>query len=173
MLFLAVDQYARCIESILPWCDKIHSMATTFQQFSVACTKHYPSSMFAIDAELGTIGIDVKIVAAFFHHLRFKGGDIDSASARKVSTIHNMWQQTKSGLVNDLSPSFNKPDWLLCSPNKFAILKRVLAKWKHEDLQNMPIKTYLLEEHVEEFCMEAIWYHMQAGTPILEYWLGL
>ena len=173
MLFKAIQQYAIHIEDILPWCDKINTMATTFQQFSLACTKYYPSGMFVRDKHLGTIGIDVKIVAAFLHQLRYKGADMGSAPGRKLSTIHNMWQQTKSGLVHGLSPTTTKPAWLLCSPNKFVLLKRMFAKWKHEDLQSMPIKSYLLEEHVEAFCLEAIWWHMQVATFTWEYKLAL
>jgi len=170
MLFHSVQQYVQQVEDIVPWHDRIHTMATSFHQFSVACTKHYPAPMFCLDARIGTIGVDAKIVAAYMHWLRYKGEsslDGKGPPARKVSTIQNMWQQAKSGLLSSLSPSTAKPDWLTCSPHKIPILKRILTQWRNEDLKNMPIKSHLLEEHVEEFCLEAIWYHMQAGTPYL------
>lgn len=140
-------------------------MATTFQQFSTACKHEFPASMFCHDSNLGTIGIDVKIVAAFFKWLRHKGQGADAKKNRKVSTLQNYWLHTKSGLKHGLARDTIKPEWLSCSPGKYTILNRMLSAWAKEDLQNMPVKSFLLEDHIEEFSLKSLWYHMQACPP--------
>lgn len=42
------------------------------------------------------------------------------------------------------------------------LVRKLFSQWTKEDLQALPVKGYLLEGHIEMFCLEAIWYHMQA-----------
>jgi hypothetical protein len=168
-VFQHLQQYVDAVESIVPWHDKMHIMANSFQHFSLACTQYYPASMFAHDTNIGTIGVDIKVVAAYLQWLRFKGGETLSPE-RKVSTISNLFQQTKAGLRNQMHPHTAKPDWLSCSPKKFVVLKRMLDAWEKHDLQSAPVKSFLLGHHIEEFCLEAIWYHMQVGPPSPHPW---
>ena len=75
-----------------------------------------------------------------------------------------MLQEMKSGLRAHLSPSFTKPDWMSQSAKSFPILKKLLDTWSRADIPQSPVFAYLLEEHVEQFCLEAIWYHMQVAS---------
>ena len=60
-----------------------------------------------------------------------------------------------------------------CAPNKFPVLKKMLAEWHTEDIRNMPVKSFLLEEHIEAFCLECIYFHSQAQHFTFEVQLFL
>ena len=60
-----------------------------------------------------------------------------------------------------------------CAPNKFPVLKKMLAEWHTEDIRNMPVKSFLLEEHIEEFCLECIYFHSQSQHFTFEVQLFL
>ena len=49
-----------------------------------------------------------------------------------------------------------------CSPNKFPVLKKLLSQWHTEDVQCSPVQSFLMAHHIEHFCLEAIWDHVEA-----------
>jgi hypothetical protein len=118
------------------------------------------------DANVGTIGTHEKVAATFLEFLRHKGGARDSPHVRKLSTVQNLWQQTKAGLRANMAAATPKPEWLLAPPSKFPFMKKLMAQWQRQDLETMPIKSFLLEEHVEQFCLHCIWYHMQVTVYV-------
>ena len=74
------------------------------------------------------------------------------------------------------TPIFSMSDEFLiaaCAPNKFPVLKKLFSAWHAHDVSNMPVRSFLLEEHVEAFALEAIWYHMQASEWTFEVQLFL
>jgi hypothetical protein len=113
-LYDSVPEYMAQIEELVPWHDRINIMCKSFHQFSVANKKHFPVTSFATCPNIGTYGVDVKVVAAFLSWLRFRAGGTASTQIRKLSTIYNLWQQTRSGLRATLAPTAPKPDWLSC-----------------------------------------------------------
>ena len=113
-LYESVPEYLAQIEELMPWHDRINVMCKSFHQFCVANRKHFPVTSFATCPNIGTYGVDIKVVAAFLSWLRFKTHGTSSKQIRKVSTIHNLWQQTRSGLRAALAPTTHKPDWLSC-----------------------------------------------------------
>ena len=110
---------------------------------------------------IGFIGVHADIIAAFLCYLRYRNGAADIPNPRKASTVTSMWCQTKAGLRQimqaDELPAFAKPR---AAPA--ARETKLLKQWRAIDLRTMPVKSYLLESQIEDFCMEAIWYHMQA-----------
>jgi len=171
-LYSHLQQYVDAVDSTVPWHDKSNIMAHNFHQFSIACKQHYPAAMFIADENLGTVGTHINIVAAYLIWLRFKGRDT-SSPARKTSTIISLFQQTKAGLRNQLHSHSPKPDWLSLKPKNFIVLKRLLETWERKDLESMPVKSYLLAEHIEEFCLEALLFYMEAPeiTPDVQLFL--
>lgn len=113
-LYESVPEYLAHIEELMPWHDRINVMCKSFHQFCVANRKHFPATSFATCPNIGTYGVDIKIVAAFLSWLRFKTHGTASKQIRKVSTIHHLWQQTRSGLRAALATTTHKPDWLSC-----------------------------------------------------------
>ena len=170
-LYSHLQQYVESVDAALPWNDKSNLMCDSFHQFSMACKKYFPAAMFFADPNVGTVGTHIKIVAAYLVWLRFKGRDT-SSPARKVSTVLNLLQQTKSGLRNQLHPDSPQPDWLSAPLKSFPVLKKLVGPWEREDLKSMPVKSYLLAEHIEQFCLEALWYHMQeSDSPLVHLFL--
>ena len=113
-------------------------------------------------AFIGFIGVHADIVCAYLCFLRFKNQSGDMPNPKKESTVVNNWCQVKAGLrqvmePNDL-PDFAKPR---AAPPS-ARVTNLLKKWRLVDLRTIPVKTYLLENQIEDFCLEAIWFHMQA-----------
>lgn len=161
-LYSHLQQYVELVDTALPWHDKSNIMCDSFHQFSMACRKLFPAAMFFADPNVGTVGTHVKIVAAYLVWLRFKGRET-SSPARKASTVLNLFQQTKSGLRNQLHPDSPQPDWLSAPPKSILVVKKLLGSWEREDLKDMPVKSYLLAEHIEHFCLEALWHHMQVS----------
>jgi hypothetical protein len=160
-VFKHVAEYAALVDQVAPWHSRMNVMCKQFIQFSIACRPRFPPDYFARDDNLGTVGVHIHIAANFLHWLRFKGHASDATITRKVSTILNMFQETKSGLREQLAHSFPKPAWMTQGPKQFTVLRKLLNEWSRIDLQRMPPKAYLLQEQVEQFCMEAIWYYMQ------------
>ena len=89
-------------------------MRAAFLQFCTATKKHFPQAMFGHDTNIGSFPLDIKVVCAFLSFLRYGGEDVAPAPARKLSTIHNNWQEVKQGLIAELAPGTTKPEWLLC-----------------------------------------------------------
>ena len=160
-LFEHIHDYAKLVDEVAPWHCRIKIRAQEYLQFSKACVKHYPAHYFKEDPKLGSIGIHIDIVANWLHQLRFKGEAASSQKVRATSTVLNMLQETKVGLREHLGADFQYPPWMTAGPKQFFKLRQLLQTWKKVDVQHMPPKAYLLEEHVEQFCLEAIWYHMQ------------
>ena len=160
-MFEHIIEYAELVDQAAPWHCRMNVMCKQFVQFSIACKAKYPPNYFAHDENIGTVGIHNSIIASFLHWLRFKGNASNSSKPRKVSTILNMLQETKSGLREQLARDFQKPDWMTKGPKQIVVLKKLLNAWSRVDLQHMPPKSYLLQPQVEQFCMEAIWYYMQ------------
>ena len=55
-----------------------------------------------------------------------------------------------------------------CAPARFPVLKKLFAEWHTEDVRNMTVKSCLLEGHIEQFCLEVLWGHMQASEFTFE-----
>ena len=162
-LFHAVEQYFQDVEAVMPWNHKIHQMAKMYHQFCVEAAKmDLPQSMFVQDANIGTMGVHPKVAAGFLAMLRHKGGLPGLVSPRKFTTVRTMWQQTKSGLKYNMAASTTMPQFL---QGKDPLLTKELSNWEKEDKAIVPIKPYLLEEQVQLFALEAIWYHMQVAGP--------
>ena len=74
--------------------------------------------------------------------------------------MKNLWQQTRCGLKAMLLPHNVLSLQFMDAPP--LLVRKLFSQWTKEDLQALPVKGYLLEGHIEMFCLEAIWYHMQA-----------
>jgi hypothetical protein len=93
-----IHSYFQAVEQLLPWNDKIKQMAHQFKEFSTVAAQFMPADMFISDPALGIIGRDIKVASAFLFSLRCKQGPLSVENVRKVSTLKNMWSQTKAGL---------------------------------------------------------------------------
>lgn len=113
-LYESVPAYISHIEELVPWHESINLMRKKFVQFCIANKKLYKPEMFATDANIGTFAIDVTVVAAYLSWLRFTNVGKKEGFVKKVPTLHNLWQQTRSGLRTALAPGTHRPDWLSC-----------------------------------------------------------
>lgn len=96
----------------------LNVLAQNFAQFSQQCRGHYPEEYFVRDSKFGILGIHEKVVAAFFHWLRYKGQASTSKDVRKVSTLLSYWQATKAGLKHNCDSAFIFPSVMQQSPKK-------------------------------------------------------
>ena len=166
-MYQHMQEYVDLSDAALPWHDKSLAMAKQFAQFSLAGVGFFTKDMLSTDPNLGTFGCHSKVAGAFLSFLRYKDSSVHSKAARKVSTLSNLWLQTRTGMKLLLAAETAKPGFLLHPPKQDVILKRILEKWEREDLKDAPIKAYLMEHHIQDFSLQACWYHMQAqeNTP--------
>ena len=115
-VFQHIGEYVALVDEAMPWHSRIKVMCKQFLQFSAACKKSYPPKYFAEDATLGTVGIHIDIVASYLHWLRFKGEAPTTLKTRRVTTVLNYLQETKTGLREQLGLDFIKPLWMSQDP---------------------------------------------------------
>ena len=145
---------------VLPWHDKIHAMCKEYCAFSIAAQQKWPESCFANFGQLGKIAVSDEVVGAYLCFLRFKNGPRTSTNVRKLTTIRNLWWQTKAGVRQALRgsdlPNFCKPR----SPEVSMVVNRLFATWHKIDIASAEPKQYLLESEIEAYCLHVIWQDM-------------
>ncbi len=155
-------EYKSCVENVLPWHDKIYAMSKEFKSFCTKAMSAFPEHFFAHYKDFGTLAIHEDVVCAYLYYLRCKNGPAHTTNVRKLTTIRNLLWQTKAGIRMALAAE-ECPSLYRARADMGTKVARLFAKWAREDLATTPVRAFLLEEHVERFSMEAIWYHMEVA----------
>ena len=157
-----MEEYKHAVESVMPWHSQIHQMAKEFVCFSHSARKSFPKEMFQSFPGVGLVGVHEDVAAAFLFSLRTKGLGIATTNVRKLPTLKNLWWQTMAGM-RYLFQAIECPSVFRARNEVGLKIGRIFSKFAKEDMQQAPVKAYLLEGEIEQFCMEAIWYHLQVA----------
>ena len=157
-----MDAYKTNVELVMPWHDKINVMAKEFVFFSSQAKHSFEPACFQHFEGVGTIGVNEDVVGAFLWYLRTKNGPPETTDNRKCSYLKNLWWQTKAGLRQALL-GHECPCVFRARGDKSLKLARLFSKWSKEDQKATPCKAFLTDDQVQQFCLEAIWYHMKVA----------
>ena len=157
-----MEEYKHAVESVMPWHSQIHQMAKEFVCFSHSARKSFPKEMFQSFPGVGLVGVHEDVAAAFLFSLRTKGKGIATTNVRKHPTLKNLWWQTKAGM-RCVFQAMECPPVFRARHEVGLKIGRIFSKFAKEDMQQAPVKAYLSEGEIEQFCMEAIWYHLQVA----------
>lgn len=137
-------------------------MCKEYCQFSTQARKQFPPHYFKDFGQLGALGVHDDVIASYLCFLRFKNGPIESTDVRKISTVRNLWWQTKAGIRQALRgseiPIFCKPR----SAEANIKVNRLFSSWMQVDLAHAPAKKYLSEADIEAYCLHVIFELMQS-----------
>jgi len=160
-----MEEYKHAVESVLPWHSQIHQMAKEYLYFCHSAKQSFPKDMFRFFAGVGLVGVHEDVAGAFLFSLRTKGQGTATTNVRKLPTLKNLWWQTKAGM-RCLFQAMECPSVFRARSEVGLKIGRIFNKFAKEDMQQAPVKAYLLEGEIEQFCMEAIWYHMKVAWEI-------
>ena len=158
--------YMREAKATMDLCDPIFDIVQEYVaycvSFSPAELKQYSQEDF-IKTHWGDCGKHESIFRSFVLYLRHQGGPTDGTQKRmKGSTLENKMCQLKKGLRLCARSPNDIPAWAVEGAKGSNLLRNMIQDIKTKDSSSAKpanMKGYLMENHVEEFCMYVMSLH--------------